>query len=232
MAELRTTIPATPPPAPTGGLRPFAGFPNYQQTAPNFPFANILQQLQASMNPGAGGPYGRFAGVGGANGAPSPGGASGGGLGGLLGLPGGAPGGGLPPGGGNGGLLSLPTQAPGTMSVGQKYGVGSFNANPGSAGPVNLPVGQNQMVTVNANGGGGPVSFSPAQFHTVMGQDPALALQMLSAGGQQYSNAVMQNMGWTNDQMNQFINNTSYNTPSAGGWTPQNIALLQGLIGG
>jgi len=60
-----------------------------------------------------------------------------------------------------------------------------------------------------------PQSFTPQQVSQAMQNNPAAAFQMLQAGGGNLQNAVMQNNGMNQQQMNQFINNTGYNTPGA-----------------
>jgi len=60
-----------------------------------------------------------------------------------------------------------------------------------------------------------PQSFTPQQVSQAMQNNPAAAFQMLQAGGGNLQNAVMQNNNMTPQQMNQFINNTGYNTPGA-----------------
>src|SRR5881394_3377899 len=51
-----------------------------------------------------------------------------------------------------------------------------------------------------------PKSFTIADFNNAAQTNPVLAAQMLGKGGQAYKDAIMKANGWSNYQMNQFIN--------------------------
>ena len=51
-----------------------------------------------------------------------------------------------------------------------------------------------------------PTYFTVADFNTVAKTNPVLAEQMSAKGGQAYRDAIMKANGWSNLQMNQFIN--------------------------
>jgi hypothetical protein len=66
-----------------------------------------------------------------------------------------------------------------------------------------------------------PTSFTIADFNNTAQTNPVLAQQMLAKGGQAYRDAVMKANGWTNLQMNQFIN--AYGSSVEPGITQQNL---------
>jgi hypothetical protein len=72
-----------------------------------------------------------------------------------------------------------------------------------------------------------PQSFSVSDFNKISGANPALATQMLAAGGQSYKDAVAKANGWSTDQMNQFINTNGSGALS--GFTPQALAQMKAL---
>lgn len=106
------------------------------------------------------------------------------------------------------------------------------NPNNGSAPPTipgAQPIGQytNQATQLNPNYGpnvhGGAMSFinnfnashplmnlSVDAFNKANGPNTPAAYQMLQQGGQQFRNAVMAANGWSQDQMNQWLNQVAY----------------------
>jgi hypothetical protein len=96
------------------------------------------------------------------------------------------------------------------------------------------PAGQSFLANLSKYGAGAaanylgsPQSFSVNDFNKAAGANPALATQMLAAGGQQYRDAVAKANGWSPAQMNQFINTNGSGQLS--GFTPQALAQLKGL---
>ena len=62
-----------------------------------------------------------------------------------------------------------------------------------------------------------PQSFTVSGFNQTAKTDPGKAFDMLRQGGQPLMTAVMQANGWTQEQLNQFINQQAFNAPSAYG---------------
>lgn len=75
------------------------------------------------------------------------------------------------------------------------------------------------------------MNYTVDGFNRANAANPALAFLMASQGGQQFRNAIMQQNGWDQNKMNQWLNNAGYNQGGLAGrgMTPQNIAALQGF---
>ncbi|MGN6589881.1 MAG: hypothetical protein ACTHKE_06295 [Sphingomicrobium sp.] len=72
-----------------------------------------------------------------------------------------------------------------------------------------------------------PQSFSPAQFNQVAGQNPVLAEAMAAQMPQAGRNAIMAQNGWSNDQMNNFLN--AYGSGAQPGFGPAQLQQLRSL---
>ncbi len=72
-----------------------------------------------------------------------------------------------------------------------------------------------------------PQSFTPAQFNQVAQQNPVLAQAMAAQGGQKFEDAIMQQNGWSPQQMNAFAN--TYGSGAMPGFNAQAMQLLNSL---
>lgn len=89
-------------------------------------------------------------------------------------------------------------------------------------------------------------SVSVPQFQGLQSTNPALAYQLATHGGQSYRDAIMQGNGWTNEQMNQWLNNAGYNQgglqyrfngggmppPQSGGQLPAGTHSMRAIAAG
>lgn len=207
----------------------FQGFPNFNLQG--FPYANLPQQAAAAFAPqqfSNASQYGRFNGVNnnafglfpnqfGALFGYQPGGqmqfqppyANNGMLGSNQG-PGANPG--MAP-----GAYGAPVQkmAPIGLPNGQASGTNGQYVNQAYQGVANDPA---LMHLLQSGRGGaflnamnlGPASFSVNDFNQANQTNAPLALTMATQGGQDFRNAVMQQNGWTQPMMNNWINQVAY----------------------
>lgn len=73
------------------------------------------------------------------------------------------------------------------------------------------------------------LNYTVDSFNAAKAANPGLALLMATQGGQGFRNAIMQQDGMSQNDMNQFINNTSYSNPGTAyrGLNPANVAALK-----
>ena len=107
---------------------------------------------------------------------------------------------------------------------GQAFSSNTFNFNPADA---NNPASAQFIAGYNRKNP--QMQFTVDDFNRANASDGQTAMLMATLGGQQFRNAIMGQDGWSQNQMNQFLNTVGYNGNGSQyrGLNPANVAALQ-----